>query len=313
MIAADNVRVTRSLVQGGHVEGSPSTYNLRGVVLEDVTVVGADGKTRNGRVLQVMGYLGLERQDVELAEAGDIVCVTGIDALQISDTLCDPATPEALPPLTVDEPTVSMTFQVNDSPFAALEGKYVTSRNIKDRLDRELIHNVALRVEQGDTPAFALLTGAVALVVALVVAARLDRRDRITPTDPPGPTGHMGPTDPIEHADRSRRTAVLAATAAGLAVVAVLTMLAAQHGERSVVPLEHVFSVRVLPYPGRVDWFADHADNLDLHAIVGPDVDVQPLADWVLARQILPHERLADDGDVRRIIGVAIREVASGE
>jgi len=118
----------------------------------NVTVVGADGKTRNGRILQVMGYLGLERQDVESAEAGDIVCVTGIDALQISDTLCDPAKPEALPPLTVDEPTVSMTFQVNDSPFAGLEGKYVTSRNIKERLDRELIHNVALRVEQGDTP-----------------------------------------------------------------------------------------------------------------------------------------------------------------
>ena len=118
----------------------------------NVTVVGADGKTRNGRILQVMGYLGLERQDVDSAEAGDIVCITGIDALQISDTLCDPAKPEALPALTVDEPTVSMTFQVNDSPFAGLEGKYVTSRNIKDRLDRELIHNVALRVEQGDSP-----------------------------------------------------------------------------------------------------------------------------------------------------------------
>jgi len=117
-----------------------------------VTVVGADGKSRNGRVLQVMGYLGLERQDVELAEAGDIICITGIDGLQISDTLCDPSQPEALPALTVDEPTVSMTFQVNDSPFAGLEGKYVTSRNIKERLERELIHNVALRVEQGDSP-----------------------------------------------------------------------------------------------------------------------------------------------------------------
>ena len=86
------------------------------------------------------------------AEAGDIVCVTGIDTLNISDTLCDPAAPEALPALTVDEPTVSMTFQVNDSPFAGREGKYVTSRNIKERLERELIHNVALRVEQGDSP-----------------------------------------------------------------------------------------------------------------------------------------------------------------
>ena len=99
-----------------------------------------------------MGYHGLERIEVETAEAGDIVCVTGIDALNISDTLCDPAAAEALPPLSVDEPTVSMTFQVNDSPFAGLEGKFVTSRNIKERLDRELIHNVALRVEQGDSP-----------------------------------------------------------------------------------------------------------------------------------------------------------------
>jgi GTP-binding protein len=89
---------------------------------------------------------------VETAEAGDIVCVTGIDALNISDTLCDPMAAEPLAPLSVDEPTVSMTFQVNDSPFAGLEGKFVTSRNIKERLDRELIHNVALRVEQGDSP-----------------------------------------------------------------------------------------------------------------------------------------------------------------
>ncbi len=117
-----------------------------------VTVIGADGETRNGKVLQVMGYLGLERVDVEQAEAGDIVCITGIDGLNISDTLCDPTTVEALPALTVDEPTVSMTFQVNDSPFAGKEGKFVTSRNIKERLERELIHNVALRVAQGDSP-----------------------------------------------------------------------------------------------------------------------------------------------------------------
>ncbi len=117
-----------------------------------VTVVDREGATRNGRVLQVMGYLGLERVDVDSAEAGDIVCITGIEGLNISDTLCDPAEVEALPPLTVDEPTVSMTFQVNDSPFAGKEGKYVTSRNIKERLERELIHNVALRVEPGDSP-----------------------------------------------------------------------------------------------------------------------------------------------------------------
>jgi GTP-binding protein len=126
----------------------------RGVMTPNtqVTVVDSEGGKRNGRVLQVMGYHGLDRVDVEQAEAGDIVCVTGIEALNISDTLCLPSHPEALPPLSVDEPTVSMTFQVNDSPFAGLEGKYVTSRNIKERLERELIHNVALRVEQGDTP-----------------------------------------------------------------------------------------------------------------------------------------------------------------
>jgi GTP-binding protein len=117
-----------------------------------VTVVSRDGKKRGGRVLQVMGYMGLERVETTSAEAGDIVCVTGIEGLQISDTLCDPAAVEALPPLTVDEPTVSMTFQVNDSPFAGKEGKYVTSRNIKERLERELIHNVALRVQPGDSP-----------------------------------------------------------------------------------------------------------------------------------------------------------------
>ncbi|MGB1906080.1 MAG: translational GTPase TypA [Spongiibacter sp.] len=119
---------------------------------EQVVVVGADGKQRKGRVLTVMGYHGLERVEVEKAQAGDIVCITGIEGLNISDTLCSPTTPEALPPLTVDEPTVSMTFQVNDSPFAGLEGKYITTRNIKDRLEQELIHNVALRVESGDTP-----------------------------------------------------------------------------------------------------------------------------------------------------------------
>jgi len=117
-----------------------------------VVVVDGEGATRKGRVLQVMGYLGLERVDVESAEAGDIVCITGIEALNISDTLCDPEQPEARPPLSVDEPTVSMTFQVNDSPFAGKEGKYVTSRNIKERLERELIHNVALRVVPGDSP-----------------------------------------------------------------------------------------------------------------------------------------------------------------
>lgn len=118
---------------------------------QQVVVKSADGSERKGRVLNVKGYLGLERIDTELASAGDIVCITGIDKLNISDTLCDPDNIEALPALSVDEPTVSMTFMVNDSPFAGTEGKFVTSRNIKERLDQELIHNVALRVEQGDT------------------------------------------------------------------------------------------------------------------------------------------------------------------
>jgi GTP-binding protein len=117
-----------------------------------VTVIDKEGKTRNGRILKIMGYHGLDRVDVEEASAGDIVCVTGIDALNISDTICDPKAVEALPPLSVDEPTVTMTFQVNNSPFAGKEGKFVTSRNIRERLDRELIHNVALRVEDTDSP-----------------------------------------------------------------------------------------------------------------------------------------------------------------
>ncbi|MFW1678419.1 translational GTPase TypA [Pontibacter sp. JAM-7] len=117
-----------------------------------VKVIDREDKVRNGRVLKIMGYHGLERIDVDNAQAGDIVCITGIEELNISDTLCDPNNVEALPALSVDEPTVSMTFQVNDSPFAGQDGKFVTSRNIKERLERELIHNVALRVEQGETP-----------------------------------------------------------------------------------------------------------------------------------------------------------------
>ena len=118
---------------------------------QQVVIKSSDGKERKGRVLNVKGYMGLERVDAKKATAGDIVCITGIDGLGISDTLCDPDNVEALPPLSVDEPTVSMTFSVNDSPFAGKEGKYVTSRNIRERLDQELIHNVALRVEEGET------------------------------------------------------------------------------------------------------------------------------------------------------------------
>ena len=117
-----------------------------------VKIIGADGKSRSGKILQVMGHLGLERVEVEEAGAGDLVCITGIEKLNISDTICYPDCVEALPPLVVDEPTVSMTFQVNNSPFAGKDGKFVTTRNIKDRLDRELLHNVALRVREGDGP-----------------------------------------------------------------------------------------------------------------------------------------------------------------
>ena len=117
-----------------------------------VKVIDSHAGLRSGRVLQIIVYHGLERVEVAEAEAGDIVCITGLDQLNISDTLCDPNCVEALPALSVDEPTVSMTFQVNDSPFAGQDGKFVTSRNIKERLERELIHNVALRVEPGETP-----------------------------------------------------------------------------------------------------------------------------------------------------------------
>ena len=119
---------------------------------QQVIVKSANGDERKGKVLNVKGYLGLEQIETELATAGDIVCINGIEGLSISDTLCDPQNVEALPALSVDEPTVSMTFIVNNSPFAGKEGKFVTTRNIKDRLDQELIHNVALRVAEGDTP-----------------------------------------------------------------------------------------------------------------------------------------------------------------
>jgi GTP-binding protein len=126
---------------------------------QQVIVKSADGKERKGKVLNVKGYLGLEQIETQLASAGDIVCINGIDGLSISDTLCDPEHVEALPALSVDEPTVSMTFIVNDSPFAGLEGKFVTTRNIKERLEQELIHNVALRVAPGDTPDKFIVSG----------------------------------------------------------------------------------------------------------------------------------------------------------
>ncbi len=119
---------------------------------QNVTVIQRDGTEYRGKIGIVYGYLGLDRHEVEQASAGDIVAITGLQAPKVSDTLCDPEQIEPLPAMSVDEPTVSMTFQVNSSPFAGREGKYLTSRQIKDRLERELIHNVALRVEEGSDP-----------------------------------------------------------------------------------------------------------------------------------------------------------------
>jgi len=119
---------------------------------QTVAIVDREGKRRSGKVLQVLGFKGLKRIEVERAEAGDIVAISGIDDIGISDTLCDPARVEALPPLTVDEPTIHMTFQVNDSPFAGREGKYLTSRQLRARLYQESSHNVALQVSDTSDP-----------------------------------------------------------------------------------------------------------------------------------------------------------------
>ncbi|MCW8888769.1 MAG: translational GTPase TypA [Gammaproteobacteria bacterium] len=134
-----------------------------------VTIVDTDGKRRNGRIMQVLGFMGLERVEVDEAHAGDIICFTGIEDLRISDTLCDPDAVEALAPLSVDEPTVSMTFQVNNSPFCGKDGKFVTSRQIRERLDRELLHNVALRVEEGEDPDKFRVSGRGELHLAILI------------------------------------------------------------------------------------------------------------------------------------------------
>ena len=129
----------------GRITGGSVRPNQR------IVVVDKDLNERKAKILQVLGHHGLERVEIAEAKAGDIVCITGVEALHISDTLCDPEHINPMPPLSVDEPTMSMVFQVNDSPFCGQEGKYVTSRNIKDRLEQELVHNVALRVEDGET------------------------------------------------------------------------------------------------------------------------------------------------------------------
>ncbi|ENC9557126.1 translational GTPase TypA [Aeromonas hydrophila] len=162
----DNVEAPKADADGGfQMQISQLDYNsyvgvigigriTRGRVKtnQQVTIVGADGKSRTGKVGQVLGYLGLSRTEVADAQAGDIIAITGLGELKISDTICDNGAVEALPPLSVDEPTVNMTFQVNTSPFAGKEGKFVTSRNILERLNQELVHNVALRVEETDDP-----------------------------------------------------------------------------------------------------------------------------------------------------------------
>ena len=134
-----------------------------------VTLIDPQGKQRNVRVGLVYGFHGLDRIEVAEAQAGDIIAFSGIEKLNISDTLCDPANVEALPQLSVDEPTVSMTFQVNNSPFAGKDGKYVTSRNISERLERELIHNVALRVDNTADPDKFKVSGRGELHLAILI------------------------------------------------------------------------------------------------------------------------------------------------
>ncbi len=134
-----------------------------------VTRVLPSGKQANARVLQVLSFQGLERVEVESAEAGDIVAITGIEGLGLSDTLCDPDTVEALPALAVDEPTVSMNFEVNKSPLAGRDGKYLTSRQIRERLDRELITNIALRVDDGPDPDIFVVSGRGELHLSVLV------------------------------------------------------------------------------------------------------------------------------------------------
>ena len=142
---------------------------------DPVVIIDSDKEERKGKVQQVMSHRGLERIEVSEADAGDIVCVSGIEKLFISDTLCSPENVSSLPPLKVDEPTVSMTFQVNDSPFAGQDGKFVTSRNIKERLEQELLSNVALRVKQGDSPDKFIVSGRGELHLSVLIESM--RRD----------------------------------------------------------------------------------------------------------------------------------------
>ncbi|NYT52349.1 MAG: translational GTPase TypA [Candidatus Vesicomyosocius endoextente] len=134
-----------------------------------VVVVGVDGGERKAKIASLQGFLGLNKIDTNSAQAGNIVCITGIKDISISDTICDPGTIESLPPLSVDEPTVSMAFRVNDSPFAGQDGKFITSRNIRDRLDKELIYNISLRVENTSDPSEFVVLGRGVLHLSILI------------------------------------------------------------------------------------------------------------------------------------------------
>ena len=143
----------------------------RGIAKKNIqnVLVSPDGSKRNIKIVQLLGFNGLERHEVSTANAGDIVGIVGIENISISDTICDSTKVEALPPLSVDEPTVSMAFRVNDSPFAGLDGKYITSRNIRERLDKELIYNVALRVENTQDSSEFLVSGRGELHLSILI------------------------------------------------------------------------------------------------------------------------------------------------
>lgn len=143
----------------------------RGVVKpgQQVTLISSEGKKRNAKIMEVLGFNGLSRETQASAQAGDIIAVTGIDRVRISDTLCDPNAIEALPALVVDEPTVSVSFEVSDSPLVGRDGQFCTSRQIAERLQQELIHNVALRVEPTDDPKRNIVSGRGELHLAILM------------------------------------------------------------------------------------------------------------------------------------------------
>ena len=132
-------------------------------------LISSDGSKRNVKIVQLLGFSGLERHEINSANAGDIVGIVGIENISISDTICDSSMVDPLPPLSVDEPTVSMAFRVNDSPFAGLDGKYITSRNIRERLDKELIYNVALRAENTDDSSEFIVSGRGELHLSILI------------------------------------------------------------------------------------------------------------------------------------------------